>query len=593
MIDEIDWQREVFRKRLRLLAGGFALVAAVILLRLGYLQVASAEQCRQQLEAWLLRPPEYLPALRGRILDRHGEVLAEDVPAWQVEAHYGVLAGRDRSIRDRYIRWLANRRRREGRYPPGTDLQTAEELLRQQIAQSWQRLAELTGTPVWKILESAKKVVERVEAMQQHVAKRLGARIQIAEQRQFHPILTDLDYQTASKVRLGLDDSPWLRVEAASARRTIDHPAFSHLLGRLGQVSREHLSRDEHAGDELLGLRPGERVGVSGVEYLAQEMLRGRRGKIVRDRTGRQIERVEPVGGLDVHLTIDAELQRWIYERLGQAVMTSATGSGAAAVVLDTASREVLAAVSWPGYTQRDLAENYEQLAQDAVRMPLLFRAVAGRYPPGSIVKPVTLIAALAEGVVGPEEIIECRGYLTPDSKHWRCWTVSRHLPPHGPLTAEEALMHSCNVYLCTVGARLGPRRLTQWMDMFGLGKYPGLGLKEEACGLLPTPSWLMQVRARRANLADARNYAIGQGEILLTPIQAANMAATLATGFYQPVTLLRDALEQDRPRWQLPGSPRQWQVVRNGMRRVVNDPAGTAYRYARSDLVPPRPRRG
>jgi len=581
MVEDIERHRRIFRRRVLILLCGFAALGALVVLRLVQLQVVQADQYRQEVEAWLTRPPEYLPALRGRILDRNGKVLAEDVPSWQVEAHYGAMAG-DR----RYIRRLARIRLKQGLYPPGTDLKTAEELLRQDIAESWQRLAELAGKPTWQILQTISAVLERIEVIRKRVSAYAGIEMEVAEQRQFHPVLSDLDYETACAVRLKLADCPWLRVSAGTTRHYLDDPAFVHLLGKLGEVSAELLKADPHAGDELLALRPGEKVGVSGVEWLAQQMLRGRRGKIVRDRDGNEIERIDPVNGLDVRLTIDADLQRWVYQRLGQEVRTNPTASGAAAVVLDVRTRQVLALVSWPGYTREEFRKNYNELANDPVRMPLLFRAVAGRYPPGSIVKPVTLIAGLATGVVRPDEIIVCNGRLFAGVNRWRCWTVWRGLPPHGPQNAVEGLMHSCNIYFFTVGQRLGVARLTQWFDMFGLGRPAGTGLKEEAAGVLPSPAWLREARGRWPTTADARNYAIGQGEILITPIQAANIAATLATGTYQPVTLLRNESSDDRPKWQLPGTPDQWQTVREGLYRVVNDPSGTAYRYARSRRV-------
>ena len=113
----------------------------------------------------------------------------------------------------------------------------------------------------------------------------------------------------------------------------------------------------------------------------------------------------------------------------------------------------------------------------------------------------------------------------------------------HGGLIAEEAIKHSCNIFFYTVGERLGAERLCHWFAEFGLGKRQGTGLIEETAGILPTPAWLFHKRGRTPEKSDARNFAIGQGEVTATPLQAANAAATVATGRWAPVKLIRGAL--------------------------------------------------
>ncbi len=597
-IDDLDRHREASRRRLHLLIVAFAAIAAVILLRLAYLQVVRADTYRGQFDDWLVLSPDYLPALRGEIVDRNGQVLAQDVPSWQVEAWYGVLDGdAEGSAGNRYTRRLARRLLRDGQYPEDTSLDTIEEAVQQRIARSWQQLSELTDTPTWEIFQAADRIVDRIWRIRRHVANARGFDQPIAEQRDFHPVVTDLTMEQANRLRLELTDYPWLRVHAGTSRHYLDDPAICHVLGRLGAVSAEAMEQDPYKSDELRRLRANDRVGITGAEYLAEGQLRGRYGKVRHNRAGEQIEYVEPASGGQVRLSIDMDLQRRVYERLGQAVRKQPTASGGAAVVLDVRSREPLALVSWPGYTREQFAGNYAEMAADKVRRPLRFRAVSDRYPAGSIVKPVTILTGLMDGLTSPHEQITCTGYFYPGKNYFRCWTTSRGMPGHGPITAVEALMHSCNVYCYTIGRRLGVERLCEGLSRFGLGQPPGTGLLEEATGVLPTLDYLREHHGAR--LADRRNpdftqierdafamnFSIGQGEVLLTPIQAANLSATVATGVWKPVSLLAGQSDPRQAR-ALPGRADFWRIARDGMYRVVNDPHGTARRTAHSDHV-------
>ncbi len=370
-------------------------------------------------------------------------------------------------------------------------------------------------------------------------------------------------------------------------------------MGRLREVSQEDLdpetTKDPYIADDLRSLRAGENVGGSGMEYVAEGVLRGQRGKVCHNRAGDCLANIAPIRGQDVHLTIDLDLQRWIYDELGRAVHACPTASSASAVVLDVASREARAVVSWPGYTQQEYNEQKDRLLADTVRQPLRFHAVADCFAAGSIVKPITVIAALASGLTTPEETVNCTGYLYPEVKNaFRCWTASRGMPGHGPLSARKAIMNSCNVYCYTMGRRLGVARECEWFDGFGLGRSPGTGLLEEATGVLPTPEYLAKRYGHRLSQAElttaAQNFAIGQEAVQVTPLQAANLAATIATGAWQPVVLLAEQAEASRlARRVLPGGSECWRSIREGMSDVVNDPTGTAHKFAYSPQLKDR----
>lgn len=588
-IDDFARQRDESRKRLWLLMAGFAVLAVIVGIRLTYLQVLRSDDYRKQLDDWLILQPDYQPALRGNIHDCRGAILAEDVPSWQVEAYYGVLDSKPlpKSGRSGYVYYLARRLRRGGQMPIDVPLESTEEAVHQRIAESWQKIADLTGKPTWQLYKTADSIVDRVRTIREAAIQRHGYEADVEEQRQFHPILKDLPADQANQLRLDLAAYPWFRIHTSTSRQYADDPAICHVIGRLAEVPQA----DPDSNDDLHARRLGDRTGSSGIEYAAEDLLRGSHGKTQRNRGGDYLVNVEPLRGQDVHLTIDLAQQRWIYEQLGRVVHACPTASGASAVLLDVNTREVRAAVSWPGYTQQDYAEHYDKLAHNGVHRPLRFRALADTFAPGSIVKPVIGLAALASGVVTPTETITCTGYLFPGKNVFRCWTTSHGMPGHGPLTVQEGIVHSCDIVFYTLGRRLGVDRECQWFDLFGLGRSPGTGLLEEARGIVPTSEYLAGKYKRSLSQVElqsfAQNFGIGQGEVMLTPLQAANLAATVATGAWQPPVLLTEQAEASRAaRRSLPGNAEVWRIIRRGMFGVVNDEAGTAHKYAYSQGV-------
>jgi len=190
--------------------------------------------------------------------------------------------------------------------------------------------------------------------------------------------------------------------------------------------------------------------------------------------------------------------------------------------------------------------------------------------------------------VVRPETTIECNGVFRPEQPNrFRCWIYNMYHATHGPQRATDALRNSCNIYFYTIGDRLGVARLCAWFSRFGLGRTQGTGLIEESRGIVPTPEWIRTHRRSDPHVrpADAWNFAIGQGEVAATPLQAANVAATVATGRWAPVRLL---LDDDgtaaAPPKTVEFDQRYLRVLRRGMWRVVNERGATAYKHARLD---------
>jgi len=582
----------MFRKRLTAFWVILSVLALIIIARLAQIQVAEADEYRLLAERILTRPVRYLPATRGSILDRQGRPLLSDEPTSDLCVHYAVLAEDEA-----YLRHLAGRLRRRGEFP---DSMTTAEIvaeLQTRIQQMWERLSELSGVPISEFVERANAIRARVTRIREQVQAATPTIRRIQEEDQYLPVLERVAPQVALAVRLELSQYPWLRVVPGSWRVAHNADSLAHVLGRQGEASADRIATDLLRGDELRQLRPGDRCGVSGVERMADTSLRGWAGRVVEDIGGGELERVAPRPGNDVHLTIDLALQQYVLALLQDAVTNMRVEdqeAGAAAVVIDVATREVLALVSYPTYSYENYNRDYDELRRDVIHMPLLFRAVQARYAPGSICKAISLIGGLTEGVITPETRFHCTGHLLPDKPdRFRCWIYNQHhglthdmIDDPAGQNGESAIKNSCNIYFFQVGQRLGPEHLCDWFRRFGLGRTQGTGLIEETPANVPTEEWLQATQKRSFQPADAWNLAIGQGEVTLTPLQAANVGATIASGFWAPVRLAYDTTGRalgDPFVAEQPFEDRYLQILRRGMWRVVNDPHGTG-RTARLD---------
>lgn len=594
----------MFERRLKILLILPIVCGLVVLGRLFQLQIVSGSDYARQAEEALISPKQYLPPLRGRILDRFGRVLVSDEPAHDITLHYGVL-----SMNQSYLLRLTDYvRKQELKWRSASDAEIEDEVERR-IAGMWTKLSEVSGLSLTELRRRRDAICETVESLRRHIWKarrRVNPgetleRLRLQEEELFHPFLTDVSPAVRTRIELEMTNLPCLRIEP-SVRRVWSRDAqpLCHLLGRLGQVTLQAIDDDPWRDDELGGYRAGDERGVSGVEALGERMLRGKRGYEEKYRDGLLREHVAPIDGLDVQLTIDFDLQAQIAQILAEAVKESPPSTGASCVVIDVATREVLALVSVPTFHRDDLRSKFETLRDDAKHLPLFFRAVQGEYQPGSIIKPVALLAGFARGVVDAVRTVFCDGTFIPGSKRWHCWTYWRSMPGHGTIKAEEAIQHSCNIYFFDLGQRLDAEILTDFYRGFIQGREPsdipqalspydatpGTGLIEERQGLIPSLAWMKTQRQRGFRPADGRNYAIGQGEILVTPLQAANSFATIASGCYRSPTVIANDM-RDRATLPVQGvSAEAWQITRRGLYRCVNEEGGTAYAFARMDQL-------
>ncbi len=575
----------MFERRLRVFLTFFGLAAFVVFGRLAQLQIVQGDYYRQRALDALELPPTSLPFVRGSILERGGQVLVSDEPGWDLTIDFSMIALKfepsEAALKREYRRWR-KRLLESGATNPVISVQDMEPLL----ARMWSDLASFCQASERDPKSAeirAREVYDQIKSLRNKVAENRGFDAPVAEESAVHALLTELTAQEQITAREQLRTYPWLHIDASSYRRFApDTVAFAHVLGRMGPVDAQTVENDPHGDDLFASYLPGEKVGISGMEWAAESRLRGRRGQIARDREGNTIEDIAAENGSSVRMTIISSLQRRLYDLLATAVEAHADSNGGAIVVLDVQSREVLALVSYPSYEPGRFREDFASLRDNTDKLPLRFRAVASRYQPGSTIKPLACLSGLFNSVITPESLDECHGSLFPENPEaWRCWEIpgTTTRKSHGMINTEQSLTGSCNVFLFRLGEKLGVDRLTTTFDMAGIGRPSGTGLREDEPGINPTSSWLMRNRNLTASAGSARQFAIGQAELSLTPVQVANLMATYANGRYRPVTLLMDA--KPAPEWTLPGSPAEWAAIRRGIYGVVNHTEGTAYKYA------------
>lgn len=625
-------------------------IIGVLFVQVVRLSVAEHSEHLKNVERFL-SDSRWLPASRGTIRDRNGVVLATDRTSWDVLLQYDAIDGGWTRARARKAALEAVGRDAWRELSPDArdaEIDRHEEafarILDEQVFVPLMRAGGLTREEFEARLSAVMTRVERQatsyrENRKEALRRKYGgdapidviAKERAPSQLDAHVVLENVEPETAflfqqlqvtipgtvsvepsmrrvrpfdeTKVTVARSDFPSPVRSGRAVELTLEGVA-DHIVGYMRDVYAEDVAvrpfRGADGSEDLKGYREGrDQVGSRGVERTAEDVLRGTRGKVTSDlRTGGE-ERVDPVAGGDVELTIDINLQAKLHGLLMPEVglarvaqyqigwekdgtpkrgpLPVGTDLNGAAVVIDIDSGEILAAVSSP-----TLADGRAMTKEDRARdMPTLFRPFEGSYPPGSILKPIVLCAAAAEGVLGPNETISCDGHYFPDREDMlRCHVfrpAEGRTTTHGPLDGPGALARSCNIFFYTLGDRLGVDRLVPWFGKFGMGTRPGAGLAyerrervEQADGsaVLRTvvvgegAGWIPELAppdgspVRRDRVSEAL-LGIGQGPLTWTPLQAAQAYATIARGgVVIPPTILRSevgtrsAVDLGVPQW-------------------------------------------
>ena len=508
----------LFTRRAVVVSGIQALLMAGLAGRMYQLQVIESERYtvladENRINMQLLPPP------RGRILDRFGQLLAEN------RLNYRLVVVPEAA----------------------SDLNAA-----------------LTGITALVPIDARDR--ERVEREAERKQK-------------FVPIMVreNLTWEEVSRIEVNAPDLPGVMIDVGQSRRYAFGPDTAHIVGYVGAVSESELE-----DDPVLTL-PGFRIGKNGAEKALEKSLRGRAGARQVEvnaygRVIRELTRQDGQPGDDHALTIDLGLQQYAAARLGNE-------SGSAAVI-DVHSGEILALASVPSYDPNAFITGISQRKWSELinhpGFPLHNKSIAGQYPPASTFKMIVSLAALESGAIIPNQHFHCPGFLELGNRRFRCWRSDGH----GNVAMARGIAESCDVYFYEVAKRVGIERIAAMATRFGLGRKLDIELPGERPGLVPTRDWKRAARGAPWQLGETLLVGIGQGYMLTTPLQLAVMVARIANGgiAIEPRIVrevIRDGQRIAQQREAFPSmaiSPAHFDIIREGMRRVVNDPSGTAY---------------
>ena len=368
-------------------------------------------------------------------------------------------------------------------------------------------------------------------------------------------------------------------IDAGEVRAYPYGETTAHVLGYVGAASQNEIDGSEEEDADILGV-PGIRIGKNGIEKQYEKRMRGEAGDVemevnARGRVVRELLRHDPTPGEDLTLSLDIGLQQFAQQKLSEK-------EGAAAIVLDIHSGEILVMVSQPSFDPNLFTfgigqEDWDSLNKD-IHAPLLNKAVGGVYAPGSTFKPVTALAALEANTVDPNTRIFCPGYYELGEHTFRCWKKGGH----GYVNMVEAFEGSCDTYFYDLGKRVGMDKIQAMAERFGFGKKLDIDLPHERSGFVPNRSWKKAARHQEWQQGETLVAAIGQGFLLASPLQLAIMAARVANnGLAVKPHLAQKIGNQSigQEPWPSMGlNPNHLSLVREGLFNVVNATLGTAY---------------
>ena len=371
---------------------------------------------------------------------------------------------------------------------------------------------------------------------------------------------------------------PGVEVSVKPIREYAFQNSAAHLLGYIGEISDKELDAPAYTD-----YNPGDYIGKNGIEKAWEKELHGSDGGRQlevdsRGRVLRVLSESSPTVGNSLVLTVDSRLQRTAEQAFG--------GQAGAAVVMNVNNGELLAFVSSPTFNPalfagRIPADIWKGYLEDK-RHPLENKALAGQYPPGSTFKMLTALAGLEAGVINEHTSVHCDGAYEMGGSKFRCWSKAGH----GSVNLRKSLKESCDVYYYQLGEKLGVDRIAAMADRFLLGRDLGVGLQNEKKGLIPTSAWKLKRFGKKWFPGETLPVSIGQGYVLMTPIQLVSMVATVANEgtIYRP-HLVKKVVDPDGKTVkefapEVLGttgiSAASFKKVKQGLYAVVNDPGGT-----------------
>jgi len=633
----------MYDQRVKVFIGICLALLLVCVFRLAQMQLLADSEVQGEIARLKDRrgQSKQLKTLRGKILDRNGNILAADTPRFQVYVNYQLSCYFD----DRVV--LA--KMLEAKENAGLSLDEVRDEVDERLQELERVIQECSklGAGRERIETAIRTRNDRIWGIRSNVrwarsdydpnlVARYGSRVNVP----FSQAMADLerlfpDPNDRCRRIAQVDDIPELKWDlAVVSLETEDdvfaaqvefreipdvqvlptgyryYPYASTAAQTIGWVGPATQTRDQELfeDDSLASYLDGEVCGrEGGVEYVCESVLRGRRGELVYDIDRQLIREIETQFGRDVQITLDIELQKQIEEYLSDPGRNpNYCHSPMSAAVIEVGSGDILALVSLPTYDLNLARYKYGDFLHDPNR-PLINRTINRNYPPGSVVKPLILVAGIESGVSTPETVISCPAEQQP--KGWpNCLIFTQSGVGHDQSwvnNARNAIKGSCNIYFSHLADRIEPRVLQQWLFDFGYGRQiplscpappdPGSAPRsfrqspgEIGSSLAPTYTDIEsfdQIPPLRPR--DRKQFGIGHSNFRVTPLQVANTFATLARGgrHKMPRLFLRPALPASEP-VDRHISPASLATVREGTGAVVNERGGSAYNaFSGSDL--------
>ena len=640
----------MYDKRIKIFVTLIAILLFVCLLRLIQMQLLPDSSLQDNI-AKLKRQrglSRQLKTVRGKILDRKNKILAVDKPQFHLHINYRLSAFGDGRVRRAKVLRAAEKQNAD------LELANVQEEMETRLNDLQQIIEKCTHFGLERVdIENRIKAINdktwnsrtflawRRNYLDQNILKKynneiinIPASVAIADFKKKEPnndrrllltakvddipdmnknwplleLKTDDDIFTAQFEFLNIDGISIL----PKAQRFYPYGSVAaQTIGWVGPATQkediklfENDKLSSYSSDEVCGREDG-------AEYVCETILRGRRGEVVYDIDRQLVKRTETRFGKDVSLTLDIELQQRIEEYLADCNLNPNCKAPTAAAVIEVASGDILALVSMPNFDLNRARYDYNVLKDDPNK-PLINRAIYKQYPPGSVVKPLILIAGLEAGKITPDEIISCPAKKAP--RGWpSCWLYNKY-----PWTshddkwqnhARNAIKGSCNIYFSRLVNRIDPLVLQQWLFNFGYGhKIPlvptvirqtklnrNLRQAQGQISNIPPRSTISHLeQLPPLEKSERRYFGIGQGNLRATPLQVANAMAAIArgglyksprlflgsqaSGIEHRASLVRHSFS-DGGSIDLNILPQTLEVVYDGMSAVVNEPGGTAYK--------------
>ncbi len=508
-------KNKIFNRRALLLGAGQSALASILVMRLGYLQFWKHEEYSSRSDSNRIKPL-INPAPRGTVLDRNGFPLTKN------DSNFRLLFYLER---------------------------------KRNTAETIEKVAQILD------LSNENKEI-------------FLAKLKNAKRKSVISLMDNLGWDDLARIETYSHLLPGISIESGIIRRYPYPHETAHFLGYVSLPSDKEVDENE----PNLFLHPDFRIGKFGLEKSFDEALRGKYGvKYVEvnahETPLRTLSLKPPIEGSRLHTTIDFDLQKFVTERIKNDV--------ASVVVMDVKTGEILAYASSPTFDPNNFVEGisreyWQQLNTDPNK-PLSNKPISAIYPPGSTFKLMVALAGLENGF-NPNTKIHCNGAYRLGRRVFHCWKEGGH----GTLDLMGGIMHSCNVYFFTLANQIGYEKFTEMAKRFGYGEKVDISLYGGRAGNIPSDEWKRRIFKQPWVGGDTLNTAIGQGFVLATPLQMALITARIANGAVPIKPYLVRNHNIFRQYDELKSTPLVKEAyikfVQEGMRRVVNEPGGTAY---------------